>query len=58
MNSIKKFRNFIQSWRYVTITIIIIIVKGVGDNKGEKKILIIDGKGEFDEEVLTFGNKI
>jgi hypothetical protein len=30
--------------------------KGVGDNKGEKQLLIIDGEGEFDQDVLAFIN--
>ncbi len=56
MDSIRKFKSSIQSWRFATITIIVISVRGVGDNKGEKKLLIIDGKGEFDRDVLTLGN--
>jgi len=55
MDSIKKFKNSFQSWRYVTIAIIVIGVKGVGDNKGEKQSLLLDGKGEFDQDVLTLG---
>jgi len=49
MDSIRKFRNSIQSWRFTTIAIIIIVVKGVGDNKGENQLLIIDGEGEFNK---------
>ncbi len=48
MDSIREFRSSIQSWRYVTIVVIIINVRGVGDKKGEKQLLIIDGKGELD----------
>jgi hypothetical protein len=48
MDSIKKFLKIIQNWRYATIAIIVIGVRGVGDNKGEKLLLIADGKGEFD----------
>jgi len=55
MDSIRKFRNFIQRWRSTTIVVIIISVRGVGDNKGEKQLLIIDGEGEFDQDVFTFG---
>jgi hypothetical protein len=46
--SIREFRSSIQSWRFATIDVIVIGVKGVGDNKGEKQLLIVDGKGEFD----------
>jgi hypothetical protein len=36
MDSIRKFKSSIISWRSATIAIIIIGVKGVGDSKGEK----------------------
>jgi hypothetical protein len=36
------------SWRSTTIVIIIIGVKGVGDSKVEKKLLIVYGNDEFD----------
>jgi ABC-type Na+ efflux pump permease subunit len=36
MDSIRIFRNYIQSWRSTTIVIIIVGVRGVGDSKGEK----------------------
>jgi hypothetical protein len=29
-------------------TIVVIGVRGVGDSKGEKQLLILDGEGEFD----------
>jgi hypothetical protein len=48
MDSIKEFRSFIQSWTSTTIVVIIINVKGIGDSKGEKQLLIVDGEGEFD----------
>jgi hypothetical protein len=56
MDSIKEFRSFIISWRFVTIVVIIINLRGVGDNKAEKKLLIVDGKGEFDQDVFALGN--
>ncbi len=56
MDSIRKFRSSIISWRSTIIAIIIIGVKGVGDNKGEKQLLIVDGEGEFDQDVIVFGN--
>jgi hypothetical protein len=56
MDSIREFRSIIQSWRFATIAIIVIGVRGVGDNKGEKKLLISYGKGEFEQNILVFGN--
>jgi hypothetical protein len=38
MDSMREFRSFIQSWNCTTLIIIIIGVKGGGDNNGEKKI--------------------
>jgi hypothetical protein len=35
MDSIKKFRSSLQSWSFVTIVIIIVGVRGKGNNKGE-----------------------
>jgi len=56
MDSIRKFRSFIQNWRFATIVAIIIGVRGIGDNKGEKTLLIIYKEGEFDQDVFVFGN--
>jgi hypothetical protein len=56
MDSITKIKKIIQNWRYGTLIVIIIGVRGVGDNKGEKQLLIVDGKGEFDQDVFVFGN--
>ncbi len=56
MDSMKEFRSFIQSWNFTTIIIIIIGVKGGGDNNGGKQLMIIDGEGEFDQDVLIMGN--
>jgi len=53
IDSIRKFRNSIQSWRFITIVIIVIVVKGVGDNKGENQLLIINGEGEFNKNALA-----
>jgi hypothetical protein len=36
MDSIRKFKSSIQSWRSITIVVIVIGVKGLGDSKGEK----------------------
>jgi len=48
MDSIKEFNN----WRPTTIVVIIIGVKGVRDSKGEKQLLIVDGKGELTKTFL------
>ncbi len=56
MDSIIKFSSSIQNWRFTTITIININVRGIEDNKGDKQLLIVDGKGEFDQNVFVFGN--
>jgi hypothetical protein len=56
MDFIRKFRNSIQSWRFTTIAIIVIVVKGIGDNKGENQFLIINGKGESNKNVIALSN--
>jgi hypothetical protein len=35
MDSIKEFRSYIQSWKFATIVVIVISVRGVRDNRGE-----------------------
>ncbi len=56
MDSIRVFKSFIQSWRSTTIIIIVVGVRGIRDSKGEKQLLIVDGEGEFDQDVLIIGN--
>jgi len=56
MDLIRKFQNSIHSWRFATIAIIVIGVRGIKDNKVEKQLLIADGKGEFQLDVLTLTN--
>ncbi len=56
MDSIRKFKNCIQSWKFATIVVIIIGVRGVEDSKGEKKLLIANGKGEFNQYIFALGN--
>jgi hypothetical protein len=56
MDSIREFKSYIHSYKYVTIVVIIIGVRGIEDNKGEKQLLIINGKGEFDQDIIAFGN--
>jgi hypothetical protein len=55
-DSIRKFRNSIQNWRFATIVIIIIIVKGISNSKGENQLLIVNGEGELNKNVLALGN--
>jgi hypothetical protein len=35
MDSIGKFKNSLQNWSFVTIVVIIVGVRGGGNNKGE-----------------------
>jgi hypothetical protein len=56
INFIKKFRSFIQNWRSITIVVIIIVVRGIKDSKGEQQLLIANGEGEFDQDILALGN--
>jgi hypothetical protein len=56
MDSIKEFKSFIQSWRSPPIVVIIVGVKGIGDYKGEKQLLIVNGKGEFEQVIFSLGN--
>jgi hypothetical protein len=44
MDLIRKFKNYIKSWRLTTIVVIVIGVRGVGDNKTKKQLLIVDGE--------------
>jgi len=45
MDSITKFKSSFQSWIFTIIIFIIVGVKGGGNSKGEKKLLIGDGEG-------------
>ncbi len=56
MDLTKEFQNSIQSWKFATIAIIIIGVRGIGHSKTKKQLLITDGEGEFDQNVFTLGN--
>ncbi len=55
-NSIREFEKIIQSWNFTHIVVIITSVKGGGDNRGKKQLIIVDGKGKFDQDVLAMGN--
>jgi hypothetical protein len=56
MDLIREFQNFIHNWRFATITLIVIGVKGVGDSKTKEQLLIANGKGEFHQDILALGN--
>ncbi len=56
MDSIIKFSSSIQNWRFIVVAIINIGVRGIEDNKGEKQLLIVNGKDEFDQNVFVLGN--
>jgi hypothetical protein len=55
-NSIKEFKKIIQSWNSSHIVVIVIGVKGGGDSRGKEQLMIVDGKGEFDQDDLAMGN--
>jgi hypothetical protein len=40
MDSIRKFKSYCQSWIFTIITFIIVGVRGGGNSKGEKTLLI------------------
>jgi hypothetical protein len=56
IDSIRKFINSIQNCKFRTIVVIFIDVKGTQDSKGEKQLLIVDGEGEFDQDIFTLNN--
>jgi hypothetical protein len=56
MDSIKEIRIYLQNWSLVTISFIIVGGKGRRNNKGENQLLIANGKGEFDQDVLILDN--
>jgi hypothetical protein len=56
MVSIRKFKSYIYSWKSATIVVIVNGVRGVGDSKGERQLLIVDGESEFDQNVFALCN--
>ncbi len=56
MDFIREFRSSIQNWRSITIVVIVIGVRRIKDSKGEQRLLIANGEGEFDQNVLVLGN--
>jgi hypothetical protein len=53
MDSIRKFKSYIISWRFGTIIVVVIGLRGVGDSKSEKQLFITNGEGEFDQDVFA-----
>jgi hypothetical protein len=53
--SIREFRNYVQSWNFTSIVIYFIGVRGGKNNKGDKQLMIVDGR-EFDQDVRAMGN--
>jgi len=39
-----------------TIVVIVIVVKGRGESNHERQLMVVNGEGEFDQDVLVFGN--
>ncbi len=56
MDSNREIKSSLQSWSLATISFIIVGVKGGRNNKGENQLLIVDGKGEFDQDLLALRN--
>jgi len=56
VDSTREFESFVQNCMSPTIVVIFIDAKGAQDNKGEKNLLIIDGKGEFDQDIFILNN--
>ncbi len=56
MDSIREFKSSLQNQSFFIIVIIILGVKGAWNNKGEKKILIANVQGEFDQDVFAINN--
>ncbi len=54
MDSIREFKFFFQCWNCVTIVVIIVGVGGGRDSKGEKQLLLVNGEGEFEQDVFNF----
>ncbi len=44
--------------KFSTTTIVIIVTTiRSGENSHEKQLMIVDGEGQFDQDVLAFGNQ-
>jgi hypothetical protein len=56
LDSIREFKSYIYSYKSVTIVVIVICVRGIENNRAEKQLLITNGKGKFDQDVIIFGN--
>lgn len=55
IDSIREFKNYVQRWNFTSIVIYFTSVRGGKNNKGEKQLMIIDGR-KFDQDVLAMGN--
>jgi hypothetical protein len=56
VDSTREFESSIQNCKSPTIVVIFINVKGAQDDKGGKKMLTIDGKAEFDQDIFILNN--
>jgi DNA integrity scanning protein DisA with diadenylate cyclase activity len=45
VDSIREFRNYVQSWNFISIVIYFTSVREGKNKKGEKQLMIVDGKG-------------
>jgi hypothetical protein len=55
IDSLQEFRDRFK-FSNATNTIIVTEVKGGGENSHEKQLMVANGEGEFDQDVLAFGN--
>jgi uncharacterized protein YjlB len=52
--SITELWNYVQSWNFASIAIFVTGVKKKGYNRCEKQLMIVDGKGEFDQDIFKY----
>jgi hypothetical protein len=52
MDSTREFKSYIHNYRFITIVVIVIGVRRIKDNRGEKKLLVTNGKGESDQDII------
>ncbi len=57
-DSFKEFRSRSLQSKFFTATIVMIVTTIRGGKKShEKQLMIVDGEGQFDQDVLPFGNQ-